>query len=67
MYLIGIGGAWLLLTKRVTRDYSPIKADALEDLIFYGAMGVILGGRLGYIIFYNFSQFIADPLIIFKV
>jgi phosphatidylglycerol:prolipoprotein diacylglycerol transferase len=33
MYLIGIGGAWLLLTKRVTRDYSPIKADALEDLI----------------------------------
>lgn len=67
MYLIGIGGAWLLLTKRVTRDYSPIKPDALEDLVFYGAMGVILGGRLGYIIFYNFSQFIADPLIIFKV
>ena len=67
MYLIGIGGAWLLLTKRVTRSYSPIKPDALEDLVFYAAMGVILGGRLGYIIFYNFPQFIDNPLILFKV
>lgn len=67
MYLIGIGGAWLLLTKRVTRSYSPIKQDALEDLIFYAAMGVILGGRVGYVIFYNFSQFISDPLMLFKV
>lgn len=67
MYLIGIGGAWLLLTKRVTRSYSPIKPDALEDLIFYAAMGVILGGRVGYVIFYNFSQFISDPLMLFKV
>ena len=67
MYLIGIGGAWLLLTKRVTRSYSPIKPDTLEDLVFYAAMGVILGGRLGYIIFYNFPQFIDNPLILFKV
>ncbi|GFO71852.1 phosphatidylglycerol--prolipoprotein diacylglyceryl transferase [Bathymodiolus japonicus methanotrophic gill symbiont] len=67
MYLIGIGGAWLLLTKRVTRSYSPIKPDALEDLVFYAAMGVIFGGRLGYIIFYNFPQFIDNPLILFKV
>ncbi|GFO75448.1 phosphatidylglycerol--prolipoprotein diacylglycerol transferase [Bathymodiolus platifrons methanotrophic gill symbiont] len=67
MYLIGIGGAWLLLTKRVTRNDSPVKLEALEDLIFYAAMGIILGGRVGYVIFYNFNQFIADPLMLFKV
>ncbi len=67
MYLIGIAGAWFLLSKRVSRDYSPIKPEALEDLIFYASMGVILGGRVGYVIFYNFSQFIADPLMLFKV
>lgn len=67
MYLIGIGGAWLLLSRRVTRDYSPVKPEALEDVIFYAAMGVILGGRIGYVIFYHFSRFIADPLMLFKV
>ena len=67
MYLIGIASAWLLLSLRVTKEYSPIKPEALEDLIFYGAMGVILGGRIGYVIFYNFNQFLADPLVLFKV
>ncbi len=67
MYLIGIAGAWYLLTKRVTKASSPVKPEALEDLIFYAAMGVILGGRVGYVIFYNFSSFIADPVMLFKV
>ncbi|NOQ16377.1 MAG: prolipoprotein diacylglyceryl transferase [Methyloprofundus sp.] len=67
MYLIGIAGAWYLLTKRVTKTNSPVKPEALEDLIFYAAMGVILGGRVGYVIFYNFSNFIADPIMLFKV
>ncbi len=67
MYLIGIGGAWFLLSKRVSRHYSPIKSEALEDLVFYAAMGIILGGRVGYVIFYNFGQFLSDPLMLFKV
>lgn len=67
MYLIGIGSAWLLLATRVSKGSSPIKAEALEDLIFYSAMGAILGGRIGYIIFYHFNQFLVDPLLLFRV
>ena len=67
MYLIGIAGAWYLLSKRVSKAHSPIKPEALEDLIFYAAMGVILGGRVGYILFYNFSRFMDDPIMLFRV
>lgn len=42
-------------------------AAQVTDLIFYGALGVILGGRLGYILFYNFNNFIYDPFIIFHI
>ncbi|NLR76338.1 prolipoprotein diacylglyceryl transferase [Leeia aquatica] len=39
----------------------------LDDLLFYGALGVILGGRLGYVLFYKFSDYLTQPLNIFKV
>ncbi|MGA2655312.1 MAG: prolipoprotein diacylglyceryl transferase [Gammaproteobacteria bacterium] len=39
----------------------------VNDLIFYGVFGVILGGRIGYILFYNFADFIHDPLVLFKI
>ncbi|HMV61007.1 MAG TPA: prolipoprotein diacylglyceryl transferase, partial [Agitococcus sp.] len=42
-------------------------ADQLSDLIFYAAMGVILGGRCGYVFFYSFDQFLANPLWLFQV
>jgi len=67
MYLIGIGGAWLLLSMRVKKENSPIKPEALEDLIFYAAMGVILGGRVGYVLFYNFGQLLDDPLMLIRI
>jgi phosphatidylglycerol:prolipoprotein diacylglycerol transferase len=44
-----------------------IKPEQVDDLIFYGALGVILGGRLGYIFFYNFDQWLADPLVLLRV
>ncbi|GAB2877583.1 prolipoprotein diacylglyceryl transferase [Uliginosibacterium flavum] len=39
----------------------------LDDLLFYGMLGVILGGRLGYILFYKLGDYLADPIAIFKV
>ncbi len=39
----------------------------LDDALFYGALGVILGGRIGYILFYQFSSFMQHPLDIFKI
>lgn len=67
MYLFGFAAVWIIGKKRAEKPYYPIQPDAVEDLVFYGAMGVILGGRLGYILFYNFSKFIDNPLAIFKV
>lgn len=67
MYLIGFAAVWLIGKKRAARPDSPISPEAIDDLVFYGALGAILGGRLGYILFYNFSHFLQEPSIIFKI
>ncbi len=65
MYLLGFLGVWLLGRYRAER-YGWTH-DEVEDLLFYGAVGVILGGRIGYIIFYDLASFIEHPLDIIKV
>jgi len=67
MYLLGFTAVWFLGQKRAKNCYSVIKPEAIEDMVYYGALGVILGGRIGYILFYNFSTFINNPLLIFRV
>lgn len=67
MYLIGFAAVYLLGQYRAKQAWSPIKPEAIEDLVTYGAMGVILGGRIGYILFYNFGQFLDNPLVLFKI
>lgn len=67
MYLIGFAAVYVLGQHRAKQTWSPIKPEAIEDLVTYGAMGVILGGRIGYILFYNFSQFLDNPLVLFKI
>ena len=67
MYLIGIGGAWLLASRRVQRFAPEWHKDKLSDLVFWVALGVILGGRLGYVLFYDFAAYLADPAKILRV
>ncbi len=67
MYLIGFLGVWILGRYRAKNSQSPITPESIEDLVFYGAMGVVLGGRIGYVLFYNFSSFLQDPILIFKI
>ncbi|PKM11820.1 MAG: prolipoprotein diacylglyceryl transferase [Gammaproteobacteria bacterium HGW-Gammaproteobacteria-3] len=67
MYLVGFAAVWILGKRRALQPGSPIKPEAIEDLVTYGAIGVIAGGRLGYIMFYNFSQFLSDPSILYKI
>ncbi|MEQ1559468.1 MAG: prolipoprotein diacylglyceryl transferase [Methyloglobulus sp.] len=67
MYLVGFAAVWILGQKRAQQPWSPIKPGAIEDLVTYGAMGAILGGRIGYVLFYNFSAFISNPSILFKI
>lgn len=67
MYLVGFAGGWALARLRVRRPWSPLNAEQVDDLLFYCALGTVIGGRLGYILFYNFGAFADNPLIIFRV
>jgi len=67
MYLVGFGAAWWLANARASRPGSGWNRQQVSDLIFFAAMGVILGGRLGYVLFYNFDQFLQDPLWLFAI
>lgn len=67
MYLIGFVSGWLLghwRTKHYQLDWT---SEQISDLIFYAALGVIIGGRVGYMLFYNFPELIHDPLSLFKI
>lgn len=67
MYVIGFAVAWWLGRKRASSPASTWTPIDVDDLIFYSAIGVILGGRLGWITAYGFEQFAADPLMVFRV
>ncbi len=67
MYLVGIGGAWWLASRRLAQFDASWSKEKLSDLVFWVAMGVILGGRLGYVLFYDLSAYIAEPLKIIRV
>jgi len=67
MYLIGFAAAWWLGCVRAKRAGSGWTEQQVSDLIFWGAVGVIVGGRSGYVLFYNFEQFLQNPLWLFHV
>lgn len=66
MYLLGFVMAWLLAQWRARHDPNW-DSEQISDLIFYAAVGVILGGRLGYMLFYGTLQLLANPLSLFKL
>jgi len=67
MYLVGMLGGWALARWRIKRGFGNWTAQQVDDLLFYCAVGVVLGGRLGYILFYGFNDWLADPTRIFRV
>jgi len=67
MYLIGFLGGWGLLKGRLSSPPCQLTANQLADLVFYAALGIILGGRLGYLLFYDIHEFLAHPLLIFQL
>ncbi len=67
MYLLGFGAAYLLITHLSRLRNLALSKEGVSDLLFYGVIGVVLGGRLGYVLFYNLSQYLARPLEIFAV
>lgn len=67
MYLIGFLAAWIVLRLRTKHLAGWTSTDKLNDLIFYSALGVIIGGRLGYMVFYALPDWLANPLLLLKV
>jgi phosphatidylglycerol:prolipoprotein diacylglycerol transferase len=67
MYVIGIGGAWWLARRQVRLGLCALTEKQVDDLIFYAALGVILGGRLGYTLFYNLPGFLEQPTVILRI
>ena len=67
MYVFAFMAAWAIAWRRAALPHSPIKRDQIDDLIFYGALGVVIGGRVGYVFFYGFDQFLREPLWLFKI
>jgi phosphatidylglycerol:prolipoprotein diacylglycerol transferase len=67
MYLAGFAAGWWLGSRRIQRGLAPITRKQFDDLIFYAVLGVILGGRLGYVLFYKPGYYAAHPLEIFAV
>ena len=66
-YIIGIAGAWFLLTRMIKRAGAPLAQPRLDDYITWATLGVIGGGRLGYVIFYNPEKYMADPMEILRL
>lgn len=65
-YLLAFAAAYALAIYRakIRGDWT---SEMVSDLVFYGAMGVILGGRIGYVLFYEFAQFLSNPMFLFKI
>jgi phosphatidylglycerol:prolipoprotein diacylglycerol transferase len=61
MYLIGFAAGWWLARLRAARPGSTWKASDVDDFVFYAMLGVILGGRIGYVLFYGLSYWENDP------
>jgi phosphatidylglycerol:prolipoprotein diacylglycerol transferase len=67
MYLLGFAAAWWLARRRAAQPGSSWRGVDVDDFLFYGMLGVIIGGRVGYVLFYGFPLWRADWLYPLKI
>jgi phosphatidylglycerol:prolipoprotein diacylglycerol transferase len=67
MYLIGFAAAWWLARRRALQPGSRWTPADVDDLLFFAMLGVILGGRLGYVLFYGLEYFLKDWRYIYRI
>lgn len=67
MYVAGFAAGWLGARQRAKRSGSPMTPEQLDDLVFYIMLGVIVGGRVGYMLLYDFGNLVGDPLSLFFI
>ncbi len=66
-YLAALGFAWWLAARRSQRPGAALQREQVDDLIFFGALGVVLGGRIGYALFYGADKLAQDPAWLLRV
>ncbi len=66
-YLVGIYAAYMIVRRMCRQPGAPMADRHTDDLLFYAMVGVIAGGRIGYVLFYNLSSYLADPISILKL
>jgi len=66
-YVVGILIGWRYARGLAARGESPLTPILLDDFVTWAVLGIVLGGRLGYILFYDLAQYLANPLQIFAV
>lgn len=67
MYVLSFVATYFILRAESHRKKLSLSANDITDLVFYGAVGVVLGGRAGYILFYNLDFYVANPFRAFAV
>jgi len=67
MYLVGFLAGWWLMRRRAAQPDSGWTREEVGDLLFYSALGVIVGGRLGYVLFYGWERLVADPWFLVRI
>ena len=67
MYVFGLAAFYLLGKWRVRRGLCDWTVQEIADLLVYGVVGVIVGGRVGFVFFYGFETFVRDPLWLFRI
>lgn len=67
MYLIGFVAALFLANRAADKSKGLWTREQVSDLLFYAFLGVVLGGRVGYVLFYQFELFLSDPTYLFKI
>lgn len=67
MYLLGFVAAYFVIRSELKRRGGPIPAENADDLLFYLILGLLIGGRLGYVLFYNLPAYLRAPWEIFAV
>ena len=66
-YLAAFAAVWWLGRRRVGLGLAPLDREQFDDMLFWGALGVIFGGRVGYALFYNFDRVLSEPVWLIKV
>ena len=67
MYVLGFAAFYLLGKRRIRRGLASWTAQEVADLLFYGVVGVVVGGRLGSVLFYGLDEFLRDPLSLIRI